>query len=79
MLRYSHENMTKDAPLITVRAAAERLKYTVQHTRLLIRRGQIEAIKVGRDWLIRKDAIGSATSKPDRIIRPLRSRDRNHG
>lgn len=74
MLGYSHENMPKDASLITVRAAAERLNYTVQHTRLLIRRGQIQAIKVGRDWLIRKDVIGSTPAKPARIIRALQMR-----
>lgn len=43
--------------LITVRDAAIRLEYTVQHTRLLIRRGKLSAVKYGRDWLIPADSL----------------------
>ena len=43
--------------LITTREAAETLGYTIQHTRLLIRRGQIEATKFGRDWLVVRESV----------------------
>ena len=43
--------------LITTREAAENLGYTIQHTRLLIRRGQIEATKFGRDWLVVRESV----------------------
>lgn len=42
---------------ITTREAAENLGYTIQHTRLLIRRGQIEAMKFGRDWLVVRESV----------------------
>ena len=43
--------------LITTQEAAENLGYTIQHTRLLIRRGQIEATKFGRDWLVVRESV----------------------
>ena len=43
--------------LITTQEAAENLGYTIQHTRLLIRRGQIEATKFGRDWLVVSESV----------------------
>ena len=43
--------------LITTREAAENLGYTIQHTRLLIRRGEIEATKFGRDWLVVRESV----------------------
>ena len=57
--------------LITTREAAENLGYTIQHTRLLIRRGQIEATKFGRDWLVVRESVveyktGGASDNPDK-------------
>ena len=43
--------------LITTQEAAENLGYTIQHTRLLIRRGQIDATKFGRDWLVVRESV----------------------
>ena len=43
--------------VMTTREAAEDLGYTIQHTRLLIRRGQIEATKFGRDWLVVRESV----------------------
>ena len=43
--------------LMTTREAAENLGYTIQHTRLLIRQGKIEASKVGRDWLVVRESV----------------------
>jgi len=43
--------------LLTVRQAAEILGNTVQHIRLLIRTGQLKANKVGRDWIMDRDAV----------------------
>ena len=43
--------------LMTTREAAENLGYTIQHTRLLIRQGKIEASKFGRDWLVVRESV----------------------
>ena len=43
--------------LMTTQEAAKNLGYTVQHTRLLIRQGQIEASKFGRDWLVVRESV----------------------
>ena len=43
--------------LMTTHEAAEDLGYTVQHTRLLIRQGKIEASKFGRDWLVVRESV----------------------
>ncbi len=50
---------------LTTGEAAERLGYTVQHTRLLIRQGKLEASKFGRDWMIVREAVeGYRTGEP---------------
>ena len=51
----SKKSITQE--LITTQEAAENLGYTIQHTRLLIRRGQIEATKFGRDWLVVRESV----------------------
>jgi len=55
--------------LLTVRQAAEILGNTVQHTRLLIRIGQLKANKVGRDWIMDRDAVIDLRTK--RATAPL--------
>ena len=59
--------------LITTQEAAENLGYTIQHTRLLIRRGQIDATKFGRDWLVvRESVVEYKTSGIKAVIRQFR-------
>ena len=48
---------TLERALLTTPQAANTLGYTVQHTRLLIRQGQLRAAKLGRDWMIDQDAL----------------------
>jgi len=43
--------------LVTTGEAASLLGYTVQHTRLLIRRGELPAQKLGRDWIIARESV----------------------
>lgn len=43
--------------LFTTNQAALKLGYTLQHVRLLIRQGKISGVKIGRDWLIKKDTV----------------------
>ena len=45
--------------LLTTAEIAERLGYTVQHTRLLIRQNKLPAQKVGRDWVLNPAAVES--------------------
>lgn len=42
---------------ITVRQAADRLDYTVQHVRRLLRQGELSGSKVGRDWLVLESSV----------------------
>ena len=49
------------AEWITTTQAAELMGYNYAHVRLLARKGRIQSIKVGRDWLInRKGALAYA-------------------
>ena len=43
--------------LLTVVEAARLLGYTTQHTRLLIRKKRLPAVKVGRDWLLERRSV----------------------
>ena len=56
---YSHTNMERDGhpEYLTTKDAADTLGYTVQHTRLLIRQGKLEATKLGRDWLVVRESV----------------------
>ena len=48
---------------VSTKEAASYLGYTVQHTRLLIRQGELEATKFGRDWMIVRESIAEYKSK----------------
>jgi excisionase family DNA binding protein len=48
---------------VSTKEAAKILGYTVQHLRLLIRQGQIEATKFGRDWLISRESLAKYRAK----------------
>ena len=58
-----------DGELLTVRQASELLGNTVQHIRLLARTGQLKASKLGRDWIMDRDAIMDLKTK--RATTPL--------
>ena len=40
---------------ITTTQAAELMGYNYAHVRLLARKGRIQSVKMGRDWLINKE------------------------
>ncbi len=61
--------MVTGSELLTVRQAASLLGNTVQHVRLLIRTGQLKATKVGRDWIVDRDAVMDLRTK--RATQPL--------
>lgn len=48
---------------VDTKEAARLLGYTLQHTRLLIRTGQIKAVKFGRDWMIERKSITDFNSQ----------------
>ena len=58
---YSQENIMRNSIMVrtvfTTAEAAKKLGYTVQHTRLLIRKNKLAAQKIGRDWLISNDDL----------------------
>lgn len=49
--------MVENIDLLTVAEAADLLGHTVQHTRLLIRRRKLLGYKIGRDWMISRQAV----------------------
>jgi len=68
--------MISEADLLTVPEAAEYLRHTVQHTRLLVRQGKLTGHKIGRDWMIPRDAVLDYNTR--RSSRPLfRNLDEN--
>lgn len=56
---------------ITSKEAAERLGYTVQHLRRLLRQGAIEGRKVGRDWMVRERSVKDFASRKENLSLPL--------
>ena len=63
-----------ESQLITIGQAAELLGNTVQHVRLLARNGHLKANKVGRDWLLAREAVLDLREK--RVTSPLIRFDR---
>ncbi|WP_322354452.1 DNA methyltransferase [Dehalococcoides sp.] len=49
--------MAEETNLLTVPEASEFLGHTVQHVRILIREGKLPGQKIGRDWMIPRDAV----------------------
>ena len=47
----------KPTEFITTADVAECLGYTQQHTRLLIRKGRLQAHKFGRDWMVLRESV----------------------
>ena len=43
--------------VLTVKEAAERLKTSRQQIRMMIRNGQLPAVRVGREWRISEDTL----------------------
>ena len=54
---------TRDMPdlneFISTEEAAEKLKYHVEHVRRMMREGSIAGLKIGRTWLVRREALDS--------------------
>ena len=44
---------------VKVAEAAMILGFSVQHTRLLVRQGQLMGNKIGRDWIIERESLQS--------------------
>ena len=44
---------------ISTEEAAEKLKYQVEHIRRMMRAGSIAGLKIGRTWLVRREALDS--------------------
>lgn len=57
-------------PLIRVPALAELLSLTPHGVRAMIRRGELPAVRVGRQWIVRRESLerhlGRLESKPSR-------------
>jgi excisionase family DNA binding protein len=49
--------MVTDDRFMTTSEASEFLGYTIQHTRLLVRQGQLRGSKRGQDWMILRESV----------------------
>jgi excisionase family DNA binding protein len=58
---------------VTTSEAAERLNYTIQHVRRLVREGKIRGEKYGRDWLLTRDDVERHAVKEANLSLPLES------
>jgi len=56
---------------ITSAEAAERLGYTVQHVRRLIRVGTLDGEKMGRDWIVEAKSVTGLLEKRENLSLPL--------
>lgn len=52
---------------MTTREAADLTGYNVKYLRNLVRRGRVEAHKVGRDWLVNRESLLAYKSRMDRL------------
>ena len=59
----------KNGRLLCTAEAAKVLGYTLQHTRLLIRQGRLDAAKVSRDWVIEERSLAVfAAQRPRKAV-----------
>lgn len=56
---------------ITAQQAADRLDYTVQHVRRLLREGRLAGSKVGRDWLVLETSVEEYATRRANLTLPL--------
>lgn len=56
---------------LTAKEVAERLGYTAQHVRRLLREGQLKGRKVGRDWVVSREAVEAFVVQRENFELPL--------
>ena len=49
--------MVNESDLLSILTVSKELGYTVQHTRRLVREGQLRGTKFGRDWVIYRESM----------------------
>lgn len=56
---------------ITAQEAADRLEYTVQHVRRLLREGDLNGTKIGRDWIVVEGSVMDYATRRENLNLPL--------
>jgi excisionase family DNA binding protein len=54
---------------ISTEEAAEKLKYHVEHVRRMMREGSIAGLKIGRTWLVRREALDSYMKRTSKMAK----------
>jgi excisionase family DNA binding protein len=62
-----------DGMYMTSAEAAERLGYTVQHVRRLVRQNRLEGFKLGRDWVVVCASVDNMLARDEYLALPLES------
>lgn len=57
--------MVVEPEFLTVSEVAARLGYSEQHTRLLLRQGKVRGAKIGRDWMILREAAAGYVARQE--------------
>jgi len=56
---------------ISSASAADRLGYTVQHVRRLIRQGDLKGLKLARDWVVEATSVDEFLIRRENLNLPL--------
>jgi excisionase family DNA binding protein len=59
------------APYVTSGVAAERLDYSIQHVRRLIKQRRLDGFKLGRDWVVSSASVEAWANRGELIDLPL--------
>lgn len=60
-----------ESEYLTSSEVAERLGYTIQHVRRLIRQRRLDGLKKGRDWLVSTNSVEEWASRAEYLSLPL--------
>jgi len=58
-------------PYMSTAQAADRLGYTIQHVRRLVRQGVLAGFKVGRDWVVSREDVEAFAARDEYLSLPL--------
>ena len=65
---FAHEK--EDIPMLSVQEVAKQLKVSDQHIRSLLRKGELQAEMVGKQWIIQQDAVDTYIKEYNVTIEP---------
>ena len=74
--RISHERVCVAVAMnsfLSSAEAADQLGFTVQHVRRLIKQGDLDGVKIGRDWVVNAASVVEFLQRRENLDLPLTS------